>query len=119
MLVFFVWLVFYLATVTGLHGIQEESFMQSIMNEIMELKTRQNSCERYKVELEEVVNKLKTRQHSYEAKVSELEAVVDDLQKRNEKLEQEILGIQENMVMIVLLILYCYAFLLIKIILLT
>ncbi|XP_060608025.1 uncharacterized protein LOC132760136 [Ruditapes philippinarum] len=89
----FVFFLFFIFSFVGIHGIKEETFMQNIMNEITELKTRQTSCERYKAkvaELEAAVVQLKTKQSSYEAKV-------DDLQKRNGKLELKMLQIQHDM----------------------
>ena len=67
---------------------QNDLFLEKIINELSELKTRQDSCDA----------ELKAKQNSYDAEVLELKAVVGDLLKRNEKLEQEMLEIREGMV---------------------
>jgi hypothetical protein len=76
----FLWLVLY-SVAASTHGIKEESILQSIMNEITELKTRQDSCDRHA------------------AKNTEFEVIVAGLQKRNDELEKKILQIQAGMVL--------------------
>ena len=57
------------------HGAKDETFAQTIRNEIKELKTRQNLCD---------------------ARVTELEAVVKELKEHNGKLEVRLWMVLEN-----------------------
>ena len=65
------------------HGMQNDISLQKIINELSELKTRQDLCDA----------ELKMRQNTCDAEVLELKAVVG-------KLEKEMLEIRESMVLI-------------------